>query len=84
MSDVSASSEGGGNLALRASAFSDEHAYTCEREMGRLRNNRAKLSDAQTFAFGQHGQIDDSPTAPNRSKTVGGDLMMTEMSSSMV
>jgi M-phase inducer tyrosine phosphatase len=61
-----------------------EHAYTCEREMGRLRNNRAKLSRAQTFAFGQHGQIDDSPTAPNRSKTVGGDLMVTDMSSPML
>lgn len=41
------------------------HAYTCEREMGRLRQNRSKLSRAQTFAFGQH---DDSPTAPARSK----------------
>jgi M-phase inducer tyrosine phosphatase len=61
-----------------------EHAYTCEREMGRLRNSRAKLSRAQTFAFGQHGQIDDSPTAPNRSKTINGDLMMTDMSSLML
>jgi M-phase inducer tyrosine phosphatase len=54
-----------------------EHAYTCEREMGRLRQNRTKLSRAQTFAFGQ-GQIDDSPTAPNRSKT-GGDLLMMDL-----
>jgi M-phase inducer tyrosine phosphatase len=53
-----------------------EHAYTCEREMGRLRQNRSKLSRAQTFAFGQ-GQIDDSPTAPNRSRSSGSDLMMT-------
>jgi M-phase inducer tyrosine phosphatase len=46
-----------------------EHAYTCEREMGRLRQNRSKLGRAQTFAFGQHGQVDESPTAPNRSRT---------------
>lgn len=47
-----------------------EHAFTCEREMGRLRQNRGKMSRAQTFAFGQHGQqVDDSPTAPNRSRT---------------
>jgi M-phase inducer tyrosine phosphatase len=56
-----------------------EHAYTCEREMGRLRQNRTKLSRAQTFAFGQ-GQIDDSPTAPARSKSSGVDLMMMDMS----
>jgi M-phase inducer tyrosine phosphatase len=49
---------------------SKEHAYTCEREMGRLRQNRTKLSRAQTFAFGQHG-VDDSPTAPSRSKSTG-------------
>jgi M-phase inducer tyrosine phosphatase len=60
-----------------------EHAYTCEREMGRLRQNRTKLSRAQTFAFGQ-GQVDDSPTAPNRSKTVSGDLIMAGMSSPML
>ncbi|RDW78002.1 rhodanese cycle control phosphatase [Coleophoma crateriformis] len=53
-----------------------EHAYTCEREMGRLRQNRTKLSRAQTFAFGQ-GQMDDSPTAPNRSRSNnGGDMLM--------
>lgn len=60
-----------------------EHAYTCEREMGKLRQNRTKLSRAQTFAFGQHG-MDDSPTAPNRTRTVGagGDLMMMGMTTS--
>jgi M-phase inducer tyrosine phosphatase len=43
-----------------------EHAFACEREMGRLKQTR-KLSRAQTFAFGQHGQpMDDSPTASNR------------------
>ncbi|KAI9048272.1 hypothetical protein LZ554_008067 [Drepanopeziza brunnea f. sp. 'monogermtubi'] len=58
-----------------------EHAFTCEREMGRLRQNRTKLGRAQTFAFGQ--QIDDSPTAPNRSRNNAcGDLTMSGMSSS--
>lgn len=57
-----------------------EHAYTCEREMGRLRQNRSKLGRSQTFAFGQ-GQCDDSPTAPNRSRTTSGiDLMMMDSS----
>jgi M-phase inducer tyrosine phosphatase len=59
-----------------------EHAYTCEREMGRLRQNRTKLGRAQTFAFGQHGQLDDSPTAPARSKTTSSDTLMMGMTSS--
>lgn len=58
-----------------------EHAYTCEREMGRLRQNRTKLSRAHTYAIGQHGQIDDSPTAPSRSKS-SGSILTTEMMSS--
>jgi M-phase inducer tyrosine phosphatase len=58
-----------------------EHAHTCEREMGRLRQNRTKLGRAQTFAFGQHGHMDDSPTAPARAKSTGSDLMMTGMTS---
>lgn len=41
-----------------------EHVNTCEREMGRLRQNRRGLGRAQTFAFGQH--VQDSPTAPSR------------------
>lgn len=42
------------------------HAYTCEREMGKLKQlRRAKFSRAQTFAFGQGPE--DSPTAPSRS-----------------
>ncbi|KAL5350634.1 m-phase inducer phosphatase [Pseudogymnoascus australis] len=44
-----------------------EHAFTCEREMGRLRQNRGKLGRAATFAFGQHGGVEDSPTGPSRS-----------------
>ncbi|KAG9233563.1 hypothetical protein BJ875DRAFT_485005 [Amylocarpus encephaloides] len=60
-----------------------EHAFTCEREMGRLRQNRSKFARAQTFAFGSHGQIDDSPTAPNRSRTTGGgDWVMMGMNAS--
>ena len=44
-----------------------EHANACERGLGRIKQQRAKLSRAQTFAFGQHGQQpDDSPTACNR------------------
>lgn len=44
-----------------------EHVTACERGLGRMKQQRAKLSRAQTFAFGQHNQpMDDSPTAPNR------------------
>jgi M-phase inducer tyrosine phosphatase len=57
-----------------------EHAFTCEREMGRLKQNRTKLCRAQTFAFGEHGQqMDDSPTAPNR--RARDDVMMMGTSS---
>lgn len=42
-----------------------EHAYACERELGRLRQNRAKMGRAQTYAFGQGDdqRMEDSPTA---------------------
>jgi M-phase inducer tyrosine phosphatase len=60
-----------------------EHVHTCEREMGRLRQNRNKLARAQTFAFGQHG-LNDSPTAPSRSKTIGDDMSMLGTSSPML
>ena len=44
-----------------------EHANACERGLGRIKQQRAKLSRAQTFAFGQHEQrVDDSPTASTR------------------
>ena len=44
-----------------------EHANACERGLGRIKQSRAKLSRAQTFAFGQHEQqVDDSPTASSR------------------
>lgn len=54
-----------------------EHAYACEREMGRLRQNRAKLGRAQTFAFGQIGdqRMDDSPTACNNRSTRDDEMM---------
>jgi len=60
-----------------------EHANTCEREMGRLRQSRTKLSRAQTFAFGQ-GQVDDSPTAPSRSKACSMNPLISEASSPML
>ena len=44
-----------------------EHANACERGLGRIKQQRGKLSRAQTFAFGQHGEhMDDSPTASGR------------------
>jgi M-phase inducer tyrosine phosphatase len=47
-----------------------EHVNTCEREMGRLRQNRRGLGRAQTFAFGQHNStVQDSPTAPGRANS---------------
>lgn len=47
-----------------------EHANACERGLGRIKQQRAKLSRAQTFAFGQHGQLmDESPTASGRQRS---------------
>ena len=43
-----------------------EHVSACERGLGRIRQQRAKLGRAQTFAFGQHQVVDESPTAPPR------------------
>ena len=44
-----------------------EHALACERGLGRIKQQRQKLSRAQTFAFGQHDQsLDESPSAPSR------------------
>ncbi|MCJ1468833.1 cell division cycle- protein [Pseudocyphellaria aurata] len=44
-----------------------EHANACERGLGKIKQQRTKLSRAQTFAFGDHTlPMDDSPTAPNR------------------
>ncbi|KAL8952337.1 MAG: hypothetical protein Q9222_001748 [Ikaeria aurantiellina] len=52
-----------------------EHASACERGLGRIKQQRVKLSRAQTFAFGQHHQpLEESPTACGRqsSATVSG------------
>jgi M-phase inducer tyrosine phosphatase len=46
-----------------------EHAAACERGMGKVKHaQRSKLVRAQTFAFGQHTQLDSSPTAMGRSR----------------
>ena len=51
-----------------------EHANDCERGLGRIKQQRAKLSRAKTFAFGQCSPAtDDSPIASNRNCS---DLMM--------
>ncbi|KAF2268479.1 Rhodanese-like protein [Lojkania enalia] len=47
-----------------------EHENACERGMNKLRQ-RSKLSRAQTFAFGQSCQMEDSPTAVGRSRSGG-------------
>lgn len=47
-----------------------EHANACERGLGRIKQQRGKLSRAQTFAFGQRDHSTaDSPTAPSRQCT---------------
>lgn len=51
-----------------------EHANACERGLGRIKQQRAKLSRAKTFAFGQCSPAaDDSPTASNQQSD---DMMM--------
>lgn len=46
----------------------EEHAATCEREMGKLQQKRKGLGRARTFAFGaRETMVDDSPTGPGRS-----------------
>ena len=41
-----------------------KHETACERGMGRVKQQRAKLSRAKTFAFGQHElPLQESPTA---------------------
>lgn len=40
-----------------------EHENACERGLGKMKQQRTKLNRAQTFAFGQHQPIDESPTA---------------------
>ncbi|KAI1149584.1 rhodanese-like domain-containing protein [Nemania diffusa] len=45
----------------------EEHANTCERELGKLQQKRKGIGRAKTFAFGHHEPaMFDSPTAPGR------------------
>ncbi|CAJ2501372.1 Uu.00g042250.m01.CDS01 [Anthostomella pinea] len=45
----------------------EEHAFTCERELGKLQQKRKGLGRAKTFAFGhRESMVDASPTAPGR------------------
>ena len=44
-----------------------DHANACERGLGRVKKHqRSKLGRAQTFAFGQRNQLDESPTGAGR------------------
>ena len=58
-----------------------EHEQACERGLGRIKHGgRAKLSRAQTFAFGQREvTVDGSPTAlcrQNNTLTMGMDIVI--------
>ncbi|KAI1169606.1 rhodanese-like domain-containing protein [Nemania sp. FL0916] len=47
----------------------EEHANTCERELGKLQQKRKAIGRAKTYAFGHHEReptMFDSPTAPGR------------------
>ncbi|KAI4947304.1 hypothetical protein J4E91_006656 [Alternaria rosae] len=47
-----------------------EHEQSCERGLNKLKfKSRAKLNRATTFTFGQHCQMEDSPTAMGRSRS---------------
>jgi M-phase inducer tyrosine phosphatase len=55
----------------------EEHASTCEREMGKLQQKRKGLNRAKTFAFGHREcMVDDSPTAPGRAGLEDSPIMM--------
>ena len=44
-----------------------EYENACEQGLGKIKQQRAKLCRAKTFAFGQQNQsIDDSPTGASR------------------
>ena len=43
------------------------HEQACERGMAKVKQRPQKLFRAQTFAYGQHGEMEDSPTAQGRS-----------------
>lgn len=47
-----------------------EHEQSCERGLNKLKfKSRAKLNRATTFTFGQHCQMEDSPTAMGRTRS---------------
>ncbi|KAK0660368.1 M-phase inducer phosphatase [Lasiodiplodia hormozganensis] len=52
---------------------SEEHERACEAGLHKLKQ-RAKLGRAQTFAFGEGCGMEDSPTAPSRSRSTGSAL----------
>ncbi|KAI0889624.1 Rhodanese-like protein [Annulohypoxylon maeteangense] len=55
----------------------EEHANTCEREMGKLQQKRKGLGRAKTFAFGHRdSMVDASPTAPTRRYEHDSPIMM--------
>ncbi|OTA63113.1 Rhodanese-like protein [Hypoxylon sp. EC38] len=55
----------------------EEHANTCEREMGKLQQKRKGLGRAKTFAFGhREPMVDASPTAPSRRPEHESPIMM--------
>ncbi|KAI0125854.1 rhodanese-like domain-containing protein [Xylariales sp. AK1849] len=55
----------------------EEHASTCEREMGKLQQKRKGLNRAKTFAFGaRESMVDASPTAPGRVVSHDSPIMM--------
>lgn len=55
----------------------EEHAFTCERELGKLQQKRKGLGRAKTFAFGhREPMVDASPTAPARVQSFGSPSMM--------
>lgn len=54
-----------------------EHANTCERELGKLQQKRKGLGRAKTFAFGHRdSMVDASPTAPMRRHEHESPIMM--------
>ncbi|KAI1810989.1 M-phase inducer phosphatase [Poronia punctata] len=55
----------------------EEHANTCERELGKLQQKRKGLGRAKTFAFGhRESMMFESPTAPGRAVEHGSPDMM--------
>ncbi|KAI0482399.1 M-phase inducer phosphatase [Xylariaceae sp. FL0804] len=63
----------------------EEHAYTCERELGKLQQKRKGLDRAKTFAFGhRESMVDASPTAPGRFTDLASPEMMMMIGNSPI